>query len=76
MLSVIYAAPSFHHEAIDWAARVSANGGTISTSVIRGVSSFCAEIDRQGLRDRFARLSIFSGGNLSGSLVPLYRSFS
>jgi hypothetical protein len=75
-LSVIAAAPSIHHEAIDWATRVSANGGTISTTVLRAVSDFCAAIDRNSLRDRFARLSIFSGGNLSGSLVPLYRSFS
>jgi hypothetical protein len=72
----LFVSPTIHHEAIDWATRVSANGGTISSSVIRGVSAFCADIDRQGLRDRFARLSIFSGGNLSGALVPLYRSFS
>ena len=72
----VFVSRTIHHEAIDWATRVSANGGTISTNVIRGVSAFCADIDRQGLRDRFARLSIFSGGNLSGALVPIYRSFS
>jgi hypothetical protein len=75
-LPLFATARTTHHEAIDWATRASANGGTISTTVIRGVSAFCADIDRQGLRDRFARLSIFSGGNLSGALVPLYRSFS
>ena len=75
-LSVIAAAPSIHHEAIDWATRVSANGGVISTSVIRAVSAFCAEIDRNSLRDRFLRLNLFAGGNLSGALVPLYRSTS
>ncbi len=75
-LSVIAAAPTIHHEAIDWASRVSANGGTISTTVLRAVSDFCAAIDRDGLRDRFLRLGIFSGGNLSGALVPLYRSTS
>jgi hypothetical protein len=72
----VFVSETLHHEAIDWASRVSSNGGTISSSVIRGVSAFCADIDRQGLRDRFARLSIFSGGNLSGALVPLYRSFA
>ena len=74
MLSVIYAAPTIHHEAIDWATRVSSNGGVISLNVIRAVSAFCADIDRYSLRDRFLRLSLFSGGNLSGALVPLYRS--
>lgn len=66
----------WHPEAIDWATRASANGGTISTTVLRAVSDFCAAIDSNSLRDRFARLNIFSGGNLSGALVPLYNSFS
>jgi hypothetical protein len=70
----VFVSETIHQEAIDWARRVSANGGTISTSVIRAVSDFCAAIDRGGLRDRFARLNVFSGGNLSGALVPLYRS--
>jgi hypothetical protein len=65
---------SFHHEAIDWARRASGWGGTISTTVLRAVSDFCAAIDRDNLRDRFYRLNPFSGGNLSGALVPLYRS--
>jgi hypothetical protein len=72
----VFVSETLHHEAIDWATRVSSNGGTISTTVLRAVSDFCAAIDRNSLRDRFARLSIFSGGNLSGALVPLYRSFS
>ena len=76
MLSVIYAAPTIHHEAIGWATRVSSNGGVVSSNVIRAVSQFCADIDRNNLRDRFYRLNPFSGGNLSGALVPLYRSTS
>jgi hypothetical protein len=76
MLSPLVAAPSIHHEAIDWATRVSANGGTISTTTLRAVSDFCAAIDGGGLRDRFVRLNPFAGGNLSGALVPLYRSTS
>jgi len=70
----LFASETLHHEAIDWATRVSSNGGVISTSVIRGVSAFCADIDRNSLRGRFLRLNLFSGGNLSGALVPLYRS--
>jgi hypothetical protein len=65
----------WHHEAIDWATRVSANGGTVSTTVLRAVSDFCAAIDRGSIRDRFLRLNLSAGGFL-GSLVPLYRSYS
>ena len=76
MLSPLVAAPTIHHEALDWATRASANGGLISTTTVRAVSEFCRAIDSAGIRDRFARLGIFAGGNLSGALVPLYRSFS
>lgn len=75
-ISVIAAAPSIHHEAIDWARRASTNGGTISTTVLRAVSDFCAAIDRESLRSSMRRVNLFCGGNLSGALVPLYRSAS
>lgn len=75
-LSVIAAARTIHHEAIDWATRASANGGTISTTVLRAVSDFCAAIDSGSLRSSMYRLNLFVGGNLSGCLVPLYRSTS
>ena len=75
-LSVIAAAPTIHHEAIDWATRVSSNGGTISTTVLRAVSDFCAAANAtgaSGFRSSIYRLNLFCGGNLSGALVPLYR---
>lgn len=72
----VFVSETLHHEAIDWATRVSANGGVISTTTIRAVSEFCRAVDTAGIRNRFARLGIFAGGNLSGALVPLYRSFS
>jgi hypothetical protein len=68
--------PTIHHEAIDWATRVSSNGGTISTTVLRAVSAFCAAADLAGpggFRSAMYRLNLFAGGNLSGCLVPLYR---
>jgi hypothetical protein len=76
MLSIRAAGPTIHHEAIDWATRVSANGGTISTTVLRAVSDFCAAADRGAFRSAMYRLNLFCGGNLSGCLVPLYRSTS
>jgi hypothetical protein len=72
----VFVSETLHHEAIDWATRVSANGGTISTTTLRAVSDFCAAIDRSGLRSSMYRLNLFAGGNLSGCLVPLYRSAS
>ena len=73
MLSPLVAAPTLHHEAIDWATRVSANGGVISTNTIRAVSDLCRSADRDGWRSAMYRLNPFCGGNLSGCLVPLYR---
>lgn len=72
----VFVSETLHHEAIDWATRASANGGLISTTTIRAVSEFCRAVDTAGIRGRFARLNPFAGGNLSGALVPLYRSFS
>jgi hypothetical protein len=63
----------WHYEAIDWANRASANGGTISTTVLRAVSDFCAAADLGQFRSAIYRLNLFAGGNLSGCLVPLYR---
>jgi len=65
-----------HPEAQDWAIRATANGGVVSSTVLTAVSDFCRAIDAAGIRDRFLRLNLFCGGNLSGGLVPLYRSAS
>ena len=70
------AANQQHPEAVDWATRVIANGGTVTTPIMRAVSNFCYAIDRGGLRSSMYRVNLFCGGNLSGCLVPLYRSTS
>lgn len=70
------AAPRVHHEALDWARRVAANGGSCSQRTLRAVSTFCVAVERAGIRDRFYRLNLFCG-NSDGSLVavrtPLFR---
>ena len=63
-----------HPEALDWATRVTANGGTVSSTTLAAVSKFCVDIQAAGLRDRFYRLNLFCGGDLSAALVPLYRA--
>jgi hypothetical protein len=66
----------FHPEASDWRSRVIANGGTVSGSTLTAVSNFCRSIDSAGIRDRFYRLNLFCGSDLSACLVPLYRGQS
>ncbi len=62
---------TLHPEAASWAARVAANGGSAGSS-LTAVSKFCREIDAAGIRDRFLRLSLLCGGNLTAARVPLY----
>jgi hypothetical protein len=65
-----------HPEALDWRSRVIANGGTASASTLKAVDTFCKAISSAGIRNRFLRLNLFAGDNLSACLVPLYRSSS
>jgi hypothetical protein len=64
---------TLHPEAAAWAARVVANGGSVSGSTLSAVSKFCAAIASAGIRDRFFRLNLFCGTGLNAALVPLYR---
>ena len=67
---------TIHPEAADWKNRVIANGGTVSGSTLAAVSRFCRSVDAAGIRDKFYRLNLFCGDNLSAALVPLYRAES
>ena len=69
-------ATRWHPEAMDWLSRVTAAGSTANAATMRAVSGFCQAVDTAGIRDRFIRLNLFAGGNLSGALVPLYRATS
>jgi hypothetical protein len=64
-----------HPDARDWATRVTANGGTVSSTTLAAVSKFCADIAKAGIRDRFARLNLFCGNSdasLNAVRTPLY----
>lgn len=65
----------WHPEALDWSIRVAANGGNPAGTLL-AVSEFCWAIDAAGVRSLIRRCNLFCGGNLSGALVPLYRSAS
>jgi len=66
-------ASSVHPDAAAWRSAVVANGGGVSASTMRAVSTFCASIDAAGIRDKFYRLNLFCGNELAACLVPLYR---
>ena len=67
------AVSSLHIEAEVWAGRVIGSGGSVSLATAQAVSDFCTAIDAAGIRDRFYRLNLFCGSNLTAALVPLYR---
>jgi hypothetical protein len=65
-----------HPEAAAWAARVVANGGSVSGTTLSAVSKFCSAIASAGIRDRFFRLNLFAGNSdaaLAAVRTPLYR---
>lgn len=68
-----------HPEAREWATRVTANGGTVSSTTLAAVSTFCASIQAAGIRNRFSRLNLFCGNSdasLNAVRTPLYLSSS
>ena len=66
-----------HPEARDWATRVTANGGSVGSSTLKAVDTFCRSIDAaSGLRAAILRCNLFCGNNLEAALVPLYRGSS
>jgi hypothetical protein len=64
---------TIHPEAAAWAARVVANGSSVSGLTLSAVDKFCKAIASAGIRDRFYRLNLFCGTGLNAALVPLYR---
>lgn len=72
-------ASGVHPEAAAWRSAVVANGGSVSASTVKAVSTFCAAIDSAGIRDRFLRLNLFCGtsdSSLNAVRTPLYRGQS
>ena len=69
-------ASGVHPEANAWRTAVVANGGSVSASTMKAVSTFCAAVDTQGLRSKLVRVNLMCGGNLNAVLVPLYRATS
>lgn len=59
-----------------WLDAVYDKGGTVSISTANAVNTFCKAIDAAGIRNRFSRLNLFCGDNLTACLVPLYRGTS
>ena len=69
-------ASGVHPEANAWRTAVVANGGSVSASTMKAVSTFCASVDKQGLRSKLVRVNLMCGSNLNAVLVPLFRATS
>ena len=61
-------------DALNWESSVYEYGGSVSVKTLNAVSTFCNSIDAAGIRDRFYRLNLFCGSNLTAALIPVYRS--
>jgi len=48
------------------------NGGSASSGTLNAMNTFCNSIDSAGLRDKFYRLNLFCGSNLTSCLLPIY----
>jgi hypothetical protein len=68
-----YYSGRIHPEVADWLARVRAAGSDASATTLRAMSDFCLSIDAAGIRDRFVRLNLFAGNDLTAAITPLYR---
>jgi hypothetical protein len=65
-----------HPDVTSWLNTISLVGGSASSSTIAALNNFCNSIDSAGLRNKFYRLNLFCGNNLTSCLVPLYVNVS
>lgn len=61
-----------HPDVTSWLNTISLVGGSASATTISALNTFCNSIDAAGLRNKFYRLNLFCGNNLTSCLVPLY----
>lgn len=62
---------SVDSDAAAWAAAVSANSGTYSSSTLNAVSNFCKAAKSAGYWNKLNRINLFCGDQLAAALVPL-----
>jgi hypothetical protein len=65
-----------HPDVTNWLNTVALNGGSASSSTIAALNTFCNSIELAGLRNKFYRLNLFCGNNLSSCRVPLFNAIS
>jgi len=61
-----------HPDVTSWLNTISLVGGNANSSTIAALNTFCNSISSAGLRNKFYRLNLFCGNNLTSCLVPLY----
>lgn len=58
-------------DALDWAARVVANGGTVSAATLQAQSNLVRGLKADGIWPKINRLNTFCGDQLAAAMVPL-----
>ncbi len=65
---------SLDSEASLWISSAERSGGLrVNATTASAVNAFCNAINNAGIRDKFYRLNLFCGPNLTSCLTPLYR---
>ncbi len=58
---------------IEWLARLTSAGGTVTPLQIIAVSRFISSLNNIGIRDTNSRVSGFVGTNLSAAMIPIFK---
>lgn len=74
MTFVSLVTPCQDSEVDDWAARIVANGGTVSASTLTAACQFMTAVKAAGIRSRLYRVNLFAGDQfVEAALVPIIK---
>ena len=59
----------------DWSSRITANSGSISTSVLNAADTFITTCKNSGVWDKLQRLNLFAGDQLAACLIPIINTY-
>ena len=59
----------------EWSSRITANSGSISTSVLNAADTFITTCKNSGVWDKLQRLNLFAGDQLAACLIPIINTY-
>jgi hypothetical protein len=66
---------ALHATTVDWATRVSNNGGGLSGTAVAAVDALVKSLDSAGVLSKIRRMNVFAGDQLAAALVPVVNTF-